>query len=373
MAPGVARKTDKLHGANHLPPNENARHLMNEQMIELGPVRPLEVLGISELEERAYSALLAHPASTVDALAMLLSTSSRKTQHLLDQLEEKGLASRSPERPRRYIASAPKLAVEALISQRQVMLELARSTIPELAKRVAYDKSASERENVVELITNKAALGQIFSQIHLTTENEIVVFQRPPILHTTPEELIGVRKALRIRTVSDSAFLSSPGAMDLIRRDVVAGEEARVYPVLPTKMVVADRRIGLIPLNPAEPDGDVLLVRSSSLLDSLYALFEFIWEHATPIVFASTGGLKTSAMERRLTDVAEQVLGLLAAGLNDKTIAHEAGISEATLTRRVNDLMKRFSTRTRFQLGWRAALEMYSERAITCSAEPITK
>jgi len=49
----------------------------------------------------------------------------------------------------------------------------------------------------------------------------------------------------------------------------------------------------------------------------------------------------------------------LAAGLNDKAIAHEAGISDTTLTRRVAELMKCFDTHTRFQLGWRAALDAF--------------
>jgi DNA-binding NarL/FixJ family response regulator len=56
---------------------------------------------------------------------------------------------------------------------------------------------------------------------------------------------------------------------------------------------------------------------------------------------------------------------LLAAGLNDKGIAHEVGISVTTLNRRVAELMKSFGTRTRFQLGWRAALDAFPERTGT--------
>jgi len=64
-----------------------------------------------------------------------------------------------------------------------------------------------------------------------------------------------------------------------------------------------------------------------------------------------------------LSEAAEQLIPLLAAGLNDKTIAHEAGMSRATLNRRIAELMKCFGTRTRFQLGLRAAaLDTFSER-----------
>jgi hypothetical protein len=49
--------------------------------------------------------------------------------------------------------------------------------------------------------------------------------------------------------------------------------------------------------------------------------------------------------------------------LNDKAIAHDIGISDTTLTRRITELMKSFDTRTRFQLGWRAALETFPQSA----------
>ena len=58
--------------------------------------RPLEVLGIDEMEESTYSALLSHRLATTEDIASLLSLSPRKAQRLLDSIESKGLASHSP-------------------------------------------------------------------------------------------------------------------------------------------------------------------------------------------------------------------------------------------------------------------------------------
>jgi DNA-binding NarL/FixJ family response regulator len=49
------------------------------------------------------------------------------------------------------------------------------------------------------------------------------------------------------------------------------------------------------------------------------------------------------------------LISLLAAGLNDKAIAYELGISASTLTRRITEIMHRLDAETRFQLGWLAA------------------
>jgi DNA-binding CsgD family transcriptional regulator len=72
--------------------------------------------------------------------------------------------------------------------------------------------------------------------------------------------------------------------------------------------------------------------------------------------------VKPREADSLLSEASEELIHLLATGLNDKAIAHEAGISAATMTRRINDLMKSFDTRTRFQLGWRAALKAFPER-----------
>jgi AraC-like DNA-binding protein len=176
-----------------------------------------------------------------------------------------------------------------------------------------------------------------------------------------------------MRSISDAEYLGLPGALQSLRLEMERGEEARVSPKLPVKMIVADRRIGLIPLSHENQAGPVLLVRSSSLLDALCALFELTWEHSTPLVFTPAGELLSGKLDERLSDAAHDVIPLLAAGLNDKAIAHEAGMSATTLNRRVAELMKSFGTRTRFQLGWRAALNAFPEgisRGADSAAKP---
>ena len=322
--------------------------------------RPLEVLGIDEMEERAYTVLLSHRLATTEDIATLLSLSPRKAQRLLDSIESKGLASHSPERPRRYIAASPELAIEALASQRQADIERARSAIPVLKKQISSSTEGKESEQLVELITSRAALGQIVVQMLRTVQSEIVGFQRAPTLQIQgfPYEM---PPDLRIRTISDAGYLALPGALNSLRLDIEKGEEARVSPTLPVKMMIVDRRVGLVPLNVEDQGGPVMLVRSSSLLDSLYALFELTWERSTPIVFTQTGELQAGHPDSRLSDAAGQVIPLLAAGLNDKAIAYEAGMSTTTLNRRIAELMKSFGTRTRFQLGWRAAMDAFPQ------------
>ena len=330
--------------------------------------RPLEVLGIDADEERVYRFLLTSGMATLQEVTRGLGLSARKTQRLLDVLEAKGLATRSPERPRRYIASSPDIAVEALASQRQADLERARSAIHELKEQAASANSPHASEQIVELITSRNAVGRVFTQMQEMVQNELVCLERAPVLfsslldETDASQRQALAKGVRLRTIADAEFLALPGAVNWIRHDMAMGEEVRIFPTLPFKMVVVDRRIGLIPLTLHEPDGPSLLVRSSALLDALCALFETLWERATPITFTSAGILKNGEPTSRVPEGAGQLIPLLAAGLNDKAIAYELGISSATLNRRVAELMKGLATRTRFQAGWLAALNAFPER-----------
>jgi hypothetical protein len=272
------------------------------------------------------------------------------------------LASHSPERPRRYIPVPPELAIEALVGQRQVVLERARSAIPELKKQAANSASARDPEQPVEVITSYAALGQILAQLRQTVQEEVIGFQRAPWLYRKDASRPEVRLGVRTRSISDAGYIALPGALATLQSEVKRGEEARVFPVLPIKMIVVDRRIALIPLNVEDQGGPTLLVRAPSLLNALYELFEMTWARATPIAFTRTGAMATGKPDTQVSEVAAQMIPLLAAGLNDKAIVYETGISIATLNRRIAELMRRFDTRTRFQLGWRAALDAFPER-----------
>lgn len=319
--------------------------------------RPLELLGIDATEERAYRALIECHMATAAEIANRLGISLRVARKLLADLEMLGLATHTPKVPRVYVAAPPEFAVAALIKQRQAMLERVRVAIPGLEEQSARSSHSNGQEPVLELITNRTHLGAVMAQLYESFRSEAMCFQRAPALTPTVSPPRKLRSGARVRTISDNSILGVPGTLARIKDDVAQGEQARMLPALPFKMMIFDRRAAVISLDSEKPEqAPTLLIHGSVLLKALCSLFEFVWDRATPIMFGHID--KTGARDARSGEFADALIPLLAAGLNDKAIAMELGISPATLNRRMSELMRATGTRTRFQLGWRAALDV---------------
>jgi hypothetical protein len=305
-----------------------------------------------------------HTATVADVAAGL-QTTGRVARRLLADLEALGLATHTTKVPRVYVAAPPEFAVAALVKQKQAMLERVRVAIPDLEAHSARSNHADGHEPVLELIESRAHLGAVLGQLYESFRSDVMCFQRAPTLAPTVLPPQTPRSGVRIRTVSDNSLLETPGALERIREDVARGEQARTQPALPFKMMIFDRKAAVISLDGDRPEtAPTLLVHGGALLNALCLLFEFVWERATPIMLGRGGAGKDKGDD---DEFAAALIPLLSAGLNDKAIAAELGISSATLNRRMSALMRKTGTRTRFQLGWHAALVACGKPAVAAA------
>lgn len=330
---------------------------MGNRKIRVAKSRPLDVLGISEMEERMYRALLGYSMATAKMMAKRLRITQTLATRLLADIESKGLATHTLTVPRNYIPAPPEFMVDALILQRQRMLESARIAIPDLKKQARRASRGRGPEQVLEIIADRARLALVFAQMCKSCRSTVIAFQRAPRLLPLGFDR-SFAPGVLVRTISDPGKLRTPTDLSILKEDMAKGEVARTAPTLPFKMVIMDQKIGIITLDSDSPlAATALLIHGSELIDALCLLFELVWEKSTPILSVRRGKVKTGNVDTHQGDLAKNLIPLLAAGLNDKAVANEAGISPATFHRRIHELTQVYGTRTRFQLGWRAALD----------------
>jgi DNA-binding NarL/FixJ family response regulator len=114
-------------------------------------------------------------------------------------------------------------------------------------------------------------------------------------------------------------------------------------------MVLVDRRIALVPLDPENTRKGALCLTGPGVIASMLALLEQVWDIATPL------GATHDTDREGLTDQERALLKLLADGLTDETAATRLSVSTRTARRMMADLMERLNARSRFEAGLKAA------------------
>jgi sugar-specific transcriptional regulator TrmB len=316
---------------------------------------PLRALGIDEAEQKVYESLLAHPGATLAEVARHARATKAATARTLKSLEIKGLANRLPERTPRYLPTPPDVAVDLLFTKRQDELQRARAVAQQWQTR---QRPLSDHEQPIEIVSGRDAIMHRFQHMHRSSREEIVCLERPPYVVSATYRYADVQqdamaRGVGLRTIIDTSVLEIPGKLESLRRNVATGEYIRVLPRMPLKLLIADRRLALVPLSLEQARDIALVLRTSLLLDALCELFEILWERATPFGTAAVS-MKQPDRTRRAVD-GDTLVSLLAAGMNDKSIAQELGISARTLERRILELFRTLDSKTRFQAGWQSA------------------
>jgi predicted transcriptional regulator len=307
----------------------------------------LDCLGVTPAEQRVYELLLRHSEVTLAQLAKLAGTGRTRLRGLLKSLENQGMLTRTQGKPARFTAAPPDIAVEVLATQRQQEIARAR-----LAGAALGSRFRDESSSPVQVVRGREAVAHRFHQILRVAKHELLILDKPPLALDHPAGLqLPLQRELqasgvRYRTIYDREAVDQAGQLEARKQPTGSGERARVLTDVPMKLVIADRRFGLVPYELPTGHQSVLL-RSSALLDGLITLFEALWERATPLWPDSDGTW--------LTTDDQQLLALLAAGLTDQAIARKLGVAKRTVERRIRRVMDGLGTQTRFQAGIQAA------------------
>jgi sugar-specific transcriptional regulator TrmB len=310
----------------------------------------LEAIGLDDEHTAVYRLILQAPSASIDELAASAGLPANRVRAIADELERLGLLARQASSPDRVVASPPSLALRPLLLDRERRLTQAHEALVQLSE--IYRSGAAQREapDVVDVVLGADAVRQRFAQLQASATQQVRVFMLSDVAFLDAEQNVAEDDALgrgvRYRVIVEKAVLEWPGFIDAARESAPFGEEVRVLPTLPTRLIIADDAMALLPMRSRgeERASGALLVHPSGLLDLVMAMFEEYW--ATSTEFLSGGELPGDhdAVDRDL-------LKLLLLGLTDAAAGAQLGISVRTVQRRVAELMETAGVTTRIQLG----------------------
>lgn len=316
----------------------------------------LGAIGLDEGQESAYRALVTLGAAEVSDLAHRLTLPVPQTERALRGLERHGLAARSSARPGRWVAAPPGVALGALLTRRRQGLEQAEEAAALLAREYRAEEAEPAVHDLVEVVEGASAVAHRFHQLRLGARKEFCA-----LVTGWPGDAGGPddgqedgapARGVGHRVVIERESLALPGRIREASSALARGERVRVTERVPTRLVVADGTLAMVPLTAQGAEPAALVVHAPGLLQSLTGLFEAVWRESLPLRLGATGAAEEAGGTPDATDL--EVLSLLLAGMTDASVAKHLELGLRTVQRRVKGLMEEAGVTTRLQLGWHA-------------------
>jgi DNA-binding CsgD family transcriptional regulator len=254
----------------------------------------------------------------------------------------------------------PEVGLAALLARRQADLinhqhrvEQGRAAIAVLlaanAGRHGREKAGVEEIHGIDAIRDRL--------VRLTTEIEFEVLAFAPggshsegaLAAGRPLDEDLLNRGVDMRSVYLDSARKDPTTLTHARWLSERGGQVRTTATLPLRMIIADRRCAMLPIDPERSKEGAVILHEPTAALALTALFEQTWATATPL------GLPTPRDKDGLSGQERALLRLLAQGDTDETVARKLGISDRTVRRLIADLTTQLGARSRFQAGARAA------------------
>lgn len=331
----------------------------------------LRVAGLPETEERVYLFVVHRPRTRPADVAERFGLSLEEAKGRLEVLRDCGLVATWQGQAEVYGAVNPHSALGALADRVDRQVRRIRERIPSLAdqfERALADGVGNAHTRVV------SDVGEVvgwFVRLQHQAKSELAIFDRPPYISSPQEplETTVIGRGITWRGVYSADSFSREGGWEEALRLADQGEQGRLVPYLPIKLVIADRTIALVSLGLDGINTDALVTEAAPLVDLLQSVFESYWERGLPLTVASQrqvedlraaldvadDGSHAAAADGRAgpppTREQQSILALIGSGLTDEAIAARLGISVRSLRRRSQKLMSDLGATNRFQLG----------------------
>lgn len=225
-------------------------------------------------------------------MARLAELPRQRVYDVLGRLVARGLAAATPGRPVRYSATAPDVAIAALLEeQRGRLAGLEREAAAALTRLMPVyraGRAANDLLDSIEVLRGPALIAKRFAEFEASVEYEILVFTKSPYALEPHQNVAGLellRRKIEARSSYERSIHDDPAQAAVVGEFIAAGEQARVVDELPLKLVLIDERIALFTLEDpvaAEPELTIVIVEHAAWARLLKIAFEAVWAQATP-------------------------------------------------------------------------------------------
>ena len=320
----------------------------------------LEELGLDSDAEAVYKVMLAHREWDITRIAQSLGRSESQIREALNRLADLTLLRPSLEVPEQLRPVDPEMGLQVLLKQQQTRLleqqhRFLRSqeAVSRLISEYTADRQAGLPSGAERLEGMDAIQTRLEELAYRATSGCLSLMpaggqSETSMAASRPLDEFMLRRGNSVLTVYLDSVRNDAATMAYARWLTELGGTVRTTPTLPLRMVLFDREIALLPIDPEDTRLGAVQVSGRGVITALVTLFEQVWEASIPLGDESRHG------EEELTGQERELLRLLSQGLTDEVAARRLGISLRTARRMMAGIMERLGAHSRFEAGWRA-------------------
>ncbi|MHC6630526.1 helix-turn-helix transcriptional regulator [Streptomyces globosus] len=322
----------------------------------------LQALGLGADVEAVYRGMLADPSGGVAELGARLGLTEEQVRAGLDRLVDLDLLRPSRDCPGALRAVRPELGLELLLRRQEEELvrrqqELARSkaAAAQVVSEFAELRPNTEVDGAERLVGMDAIQSRLEELAHGLVGECLAILPGGALSEASleasrPLDRRALARGIEMRSVYQDSARNDPATLAYARWLTGQGAQVRTSPLLPPRLLVFDRTVAVVPIDPANSRLGALCTRAPGIVASLITLFEQTWNAAVPLGAdrPRPGGTQPTAAELDL-------LRLLASGMTDEAAGKRLGVSLRTVRRQMAALMERLNATSRFEAGLKAA------------------
>jgi DNA-binding CsgD family transcriptional regulator/sugar-specific transcriptional regulator TrmB len=321
----------------------------------------LGALGLSAAAEAVYTAMLKHGDADLMDLVTYTGLTETAVRMALDELADHTFVRPSRRAPGRLRVVSPQVALNLILRMQEA--DLARRAGEFAAARaaaaaaiaeysLAYDAMGDiiERLNGIDAVTAKLELLADVVEDECLSVMPGGAQSQAGLEASRPLDDSALHRGVTLYTLYQDSMRNDPATYTYAQWLTEHGGEVRTAPLLPPRMLIFDRRIAVIPIDPDNTKIGALCTYEAGIVASLVAIFRQAWTTAVPL-----GADREPDEGTGLTAIERDLLILLAQGMTDEAAAKRLGIGLRTVRRQMAGIMERLDASSRFEAGLKAA------------------
>lgn len=303
---------------------------------------PLSELGFSTDDETVYRAMIEDAGCRPEALGV------DEPERVVARLLDLGVCQPDTRMPLGARPVSPAAGLGGLLDRIEVAVLAQLRGLAETRLQIA-ELDALHRSrpapvveiDSIERVDSADAIGERIDTLSFLARGPVLAVRPMPAPSAGSEVLDRrcLRRGQQLRVVYPTSALtddhSGPYVTELAESASLRVTERTIDPLL-----VLDGSVAVVPADPADPTGGVLVLHEPGVVAGFVELFERTWDEAS----APDPGPAISATDRR-------VLELLASGSTDEASARALGVSVRQLRRTIARLVHRLGASSRFEAG----------------------